>query len=168
MTYTNWLINKDNDTVLKTRDLDLYSFFTRLQEEYICAELRKKIYIKIKDKRFYERVMQGKKEKIKDISFRNALPNIFTSEKLKEKIYKSIYNGIGYPDFIYCNDEERYIIEQLDLKNYYCIGACFKVFIDDDIFIGNLEIIDLKNSMATIIVNGISSEFNIDLITRIL
>ena len=54
--------------IKKTRHLSTYEYLQVLQIEYIVAELRKKIYVKKKDKDFYRRVLEGIEKKIKDIS----------------------------------------------------------------------------------------------------
>ena len=69
----------------KNRNLSVAEYFLIIQKEYLIAEFRKKIYFSKNDKIYYQRVMDGKKNKINDIAKRNRLDSIFNnSENLAE------------------------------------------------------------------------------------
>ena len=69
----------------KNRNLSVAEYFLIIQKEYLIAEFRKKIYFSKNDKIYYQRVMDGKKNKINDIAKRNRLDSIFNnSEKMEE------------------------------------------------------------------------------------
>ena len=91
----------------KTRDISIYTFFEKLQEEWVVAELRYKIYPKKKDREFWKKVMEGKKEKINNIADRNAIPSIFSNNEIKQVLYQRIYTEGGLPNFIYKNEDQR-------------------------------------------------------------
>ena len=61
----------------KTRNLSVYEYLKELQVEYIVFELRRKIYQSQKDRRHFEKVLNFKETKIKDIARRNCLKSIF-------------------------------------------------------------------------------------------
>jgi len=138
----------------KTRHLSTYSYLQALQLEYIVAELRKKIYIKKKDKDFYGRVLSGKKKKIIDICLRNSLPSIFTSDEEKVIFYNQIYNPFGYPDFCYRNNEQVQEFKAKDFYYYYHKDSDFKVNQAGDIKIGTLVSVDEENEIAVIKLKG--------------
>lgn len=132
----------------KSRDLSIIEYLERLQLEYVVAELRRKIYPKKRDKEYYERVMEGKREKIEDICTRNSLDSIFSDKDILSHYYKRVY-GTGRPDFTYRNEKERLRLEEKDIENYYFIGESFKVKIsENDYKIGELKSIDLENEVA--------------------
>ena len=94
--------------MMKNRTLNFNDFFACLQREYLVAELRHKIYMKVKDKEYYlHKEMEGKKKTIESIASRNNFPSIFTDQWLFEKYKSEIYNEWGLPNFIYRSDEDR-------------------------------------------------------------
>lgn len=111
------------------RELSLLDFLDQLQEEYVIAELRSKIYKKEKDKRFWkEKVMEGKRQKIADINERNPEAiTIFTSEKEMERIKSMVYRPWGIAKFNYRDDEQRKELEIKDLLNYFSYNMDFLV-----------------------------------------
>lgn len=134
----------------KSRDLSIIEYFERLQLEYIVAELRRKIYPKKRDKEYYERVMEGKKDKIEDISVRNQLDSIFTDKEILSRYYSQVYRE-GLPDFTYRSEKERKMLEEKDIENYYCIGESFKVKISENEYkIGELRSVDRKSKIAKV------------------
>ena len=132
----------------KTRHLPIYDFLEVLQSEYIQAELRRKIYRKDKDKKYYQRVMDKKKIKIEDLANRNGLPSIFTSKEKLEKVKDALYNhGETYPKFFYKDDVERLELEFKDFINYYSRGSEVKVLVDkDEVKVGKIHISPQKDS----------------------
>ena len=134
----------------KSRDLSIIEYFERLQIEYVVAELRRKIYPKKRDKEYYERVMDGKREKIEDISSRNGLDSIFTDKEVLAHYYGKVYSE-GLPNFTYRSKKERDLLEESDLQNYYFLGESFKVKVsENDYKIGELKDFDLKSGVAKI------------------
>lgn len=157
----------------KTRDLALYDYFNKLQEEYVVAELRKRIYPKIKDKKYWSKVMSLKKNKIEDIVLRNCLHSIFNNEKVKEKIYTKIYTKTGLPKFIYRDEGDQQELENLDIEYYYTEGSFFNVYKDDDVLVGKLKSIDfleedIENNKANIVIDNEEIKISIKNISRIL
>ena len=80
--------------MMKNRTQNFNDFFACLQREYLVAELRYKIYMKVKDKEYYlHKEMEGKKKTIESIASRNNFPSIFTDQWLLEKYKSEIYNA---------------------------------------------------------------------------
>lgn len=99
----------------KTRHLSVADYFLIIQKEYLIAEFRRKIYFS-KDRAYYQRVMDGKKKKILDISERNHLSDIFNSpDKLKE-VRRELFDENGRPLFI---------LTDIDVERYYAVGHEF-------------------------------------------
>ena len=110
----------------KTRNLSVAEYFVVLQREYLIAEFRKKIYYSKNDKAYYQRVMDGKREKIEEIANRNRLDNIFNStEKLRE-MQLELFDRLGKPKFP---------MSETDVENYYATGNEFS-------FHGDIWILD--------------------------
>jgi hypothetical protein len=152
----------------KTRDIPLYEYFSKLQEEYICAELRHKIYPKPKDKTYWkEKVMIGKKKKIEDIALRNCLKSIFTSDEIRDKYYNKVFNKIGYPNFVYKDEQERELLELSDLQNYYHNGSEVRIG-DDGEMIGKVCDLDLNRLVATVFIDNKKEQYTLRNLTRIL
>lgn len=100
----------------KTRNLSVAEYFDVIQREYYIAEFRKKIYYSPKDKRYYGRVMEHKREKIEDIATRNRLNSIFNSSAKAAEIRGSLFDGLGRPTFD-MSEEDR--------SNYFSVGNEF-------------------------------------------
>lgn len=100
----------------KTRNLSVAEYFEVLQEEYMVAEFRKKVYFAPNDKAFYIRVMQHKRNKIENIAKRNNLDSIFSSEKKHKEVYDRLFDHLGKPKFT---------MNEKDVSNYYNPGNEF-------------------------------------------
>ena len=137
-----------------TRHLSTYQYLQILQLEYIVTELRKKIYVKRKDKDFYKRVLEGKRKKIKDICLRNSLPSIFIEDDAKSKCYGEVYRPFGYPEFHYKNDEQIQEFKAKDFYYYYYKGADFKVKDEEQTLVGTLISVDEEAEVAYIKLKG--------------
>lgn len=154
----------------KTRDLSTYEYLQILQVEYIVAELRRKVYVKKKDKDFYKRVLTGKEKKIKDICLRNSLLSIFDCDETKAKCYKMVYMPSGYPSFHYKNDDQVQEFKVKDFYYYYYKGSDFRVDVEGNIMIGALSSVDEENNVAYIKLKGDSelTPFTLNVIARII
>ena len=92
------------ETKKKTRNLSVAEYFLVIQKEYLIAEFRKKIYFSKNDKNYYQRVMNGKREKIEmilqDIQFYGSY-----KEKFPGKIGRIFNIGsyhMGFSSFFIC------------------------------------------------------------------
>lgn len=98
------------------KNLSAAEYFHVVQQEYLMAEFRRKIYFSPKDKRYYERLMQYKQEKIEDIGMRYRLLSIFNSVDKVNAIRAELFDPLGRPMF--------HMSEQ-DWKNYYSVNSDF-------------------------------------------
>lgn len=110
----------------KNRNLSVAEYFLIIQKEYLIAEFRKKIYFSKNDKIYYQRVMDGKKNKINDIAKRNRLDSIFNNSEKMEEMRAELFDKLGKPKFE---------MSPTDIENYYAIGNEFS-------FRGDIWILD--------------------------
>ena len=138
----------------KVRNLSIFQYLQTLQIEYIVAELRRKIYIKKKDREYYTKVLDSKKVKITDICLRNSLPSIFTNEPTKEELYREVYKEYGYPNFHYSDrfDDREFRVK--DFYHYYAKKTEFKVKSDTTFLNGTLVSVDQEKGVAVMKIRG--------------
>ncbi len=86
---------------MKDRDISILDFFYALQREFICLEIRSKIYISKNDKEYFGKLMAKKKTAILTLSKKNNLPNIFESDDEDLRVWKEIVPLFGFPKLIY-------------------------------------------------------------------
>ena len=110
----------------KNRNLSVAEYFLIIQKEYLIAEFRKKIYFSKNDKIYYQRVMDGKKNKINDIAKRNRLDSIFNNSEKMEEMKAELFDKLGKPKFE---------MSPTDIENYYASGNEFS-------FRGDIWILD--------------------------
>ena len=110
----------------KNRNLSVAEYFLIIQKEYLIAEFRKKIYFSKNDKIYYQRVMDGKKNKINDIAKRNRLDSIFNNSEKMEDMRAELFDKLGKPKFE---------MSPTDIENYYASGNEFS-------FRGDIWILD--------------------------
>ena len=110
----------------KNRNLSVAEYFLIIQKEYLIAEFRKKIYFSKNDKIYYQRVMDGKRNKINDIAKRNRLDSIFNNSEKMEEMRAELFDKLGKPKFD---------MSPTDIENYYASGNEFS-------FRGDIWILD--------------------------
>lgn len=86
---------------MKDRDISILDFFKALQREYICLEIRSKIYISKNDKDYFRKLMDKKKEAIKVLAGKNDLKNIIEHDEEYLRVWKEIVPKFGFPKLIY-------------------------------------------------------------------
>lgn len=99
-----------------TRSLSVAEYFHVIQREYLMAEFRRKIYFSPKDKRYFSRVMEFKREKIHDIANRNKLTSIFTSPEKMRDVKAELFDPLNRPMFA---------MSPKDWVNYYSVNSDF-------------------------------------------
>lgn len=107
----------------KSRQIGIYQYFEVLQLEWICCELRTRIYKKESDKNYWKRVLEGKRKTIENIAERNKLPTIFDDEDLFLVLKSRIYKDTSYPNFMYKDDIQKASMYDWDLFYYYYKGT---------------------------------------------
>jgi hypothetical protein len=158
----------------KSKDLSIAEYLDVLQREYLIAEIRHKIYPKISDKNYWERVMDGKREKIEDICFRNRINSIFDSDVEKKRLYLQVYPETGIPNFIYKDDLQRYGegefpgLEQSDITNYYSTGSEVRVDYQGERKFGKIVDFDYLKLLVGVLIEGLEYECETKMVTRIL
>jgi hypothetical protein len=98
------------------RSLSVAEYFYVIQREYLMAEFRRKIYFSPKDKRYFSRVMEFKREKIHDIANRNKLTSIFTSPEKMRDVKAELFDPLNRPMFA---------MSPKDWVNYYSVNSDF-------------------------------------------
>jgi hypothetical protein len=98
------------------RSLSVAEYFRVIQREYLMAEFRRKIYFSPKDKRYFSRVMEFKREKICDIANRNKLTSIFTSPEKMRDVRAELFDSLNRPLFA---------MSAKDWMNYYSVNSDF-------------------------------------------
>lgn len=154
----------------KSRHLPILDFYEILQLEWICAGLRRKIYPRIKDKNYWERVQVGKKETILKLAEKNSLPSIFDDETMLRTFEKKIYKESSYPNFVYKDENNKHEQEFYDLQNYYLQGSDVRVLIDGDIKLGKISkaFIPYKDFNVSVTIEGKEGQYSTSIVTRIL
>jgi hypothetical protein len=149
-------------------------YIQSLQLEYICYEIRSIIYPSQKDKAYFQKIMQFKKEKIDTFSNKKPVPTIFNSLRERDRLYRLVLPASGFPNFdqiSYKNTEILLEFQEKDFKFYYKIGADFQVEQEDRSFkLGVLENINRKKKIATVRYKGDSSSsvVSIDHLSRVI
>lgn len=163
-------ISTDKPKQPKSRHLSTLEFYENLQVEFIVADLRHKIYPKLKDKAYWGRVKEGKKQTIEKLAERNALPSIFTDPAMLREFEKKIYRDQSHPLFTYRDEMHEMEQSYLDLKYYYNIGAEVRVDMDGDVSVGKVskEYIPYKDVSVFVSIKGVENKYNIKQVTRIL
>lgn len=133
---------------MKDRNISKFEFLNQLQKEYISAEIRSKVYPRRKDKAFWKRVMEGKRETIEKISKDNHLPNIFNDQSVYQTIKLGVTGLSGMPDFNYRDEEQRRDLEKRDFDNYFQTGKEFGIRKSNSVQIGYLQSINRVNKIA--------------------
>lgn len=154
---------------IKSRHLGTLEFFEILQIEWLNAELRHKIYPRLKDKKFWEKVLNGKKVTIEKIAEKNfGLPTIFTDENLRRDLEKKVYRDTTYPTFIYRNEEHKLEQEYYDMLYYYNKGTNVRCFIYEDVKIGKVVSYKPFETFITVLVDGKEEKLPTSKVARIL
>lgn len=130
---------------MNNRNLPIFTFFENLQREYICAEIRTKIFQK-RYITYWKKVMEGKRLKIEDIASKNRLKSIFNNRDEYLKIYGEIIPEWGMPIFSYRDEVQREKLEKWDIIFFFNRESEIKILNEDDTTsIG--EIVDNSNCL---------------------
>lgn len=144
-------------------------YLDRLQLEYIVISLRKRIYTKPRDQRYFEKVLAGKKRNIVDISDRNLLPHIFNDKVVRKSYEDKVFSPIGFPNFHYDKMREAQAEEfqVKDHKYYYGEGCDVRVNANKGVRVAKLKSVT-KDTAVVSNNDGTLSEHPIENVTRIL
>lgn len=157
--------------VAKSRHLPILDFYQTLQIEFIQADLRTKIYPKLKDKHYWgEKVREGKRATIEKLATRNNLPSIFTDESMLRDFEKKVYRDVSYPLFTYRDQNHQLEQSYYDLKYYYNLGSDVRVNLFEDVKTGKItkEYVPFRDNYVYVTIDGIEDKYSINIVTRIL
>ena len=152
----------------KSRHQSPFQYFESLQLEWFCADLRAKIYPKLKDKEFWKKVREGKKITILDIARRNCLPSIFDDDQLEQALRQRIYRPDSFPNFIYKNPEDQMNKEYYDMMYYYNSGSEVRIEVFGEMKIGFVKEYKPFDKNVSIIIDGNEEKMPLSKVTRIL
>jgi hypothetical protein len=161
---------EQGNEVKKSRHLPILDFYENLQIEYIQADLRHKIYPRLKDKAYWQRVKEGKKATIEKLSAKNNdLPSIFTDTEMLRAFEKRVYRDVSFPIFTYRDENHKMEQEYYDLKYYYNIASDVRIDLEGEVLIGKIskEYIPF-NQQLSITVQGKENKYPLKYVTRIL
>jgi hypothetical protein len=109
----------------KSRDLTTLEYLKILQHEWWICNLRRKIYPTMSDKRYFDKVANLKRDRIKEIADLNQIPCIFSDHQMMRELNKSFMKFGGMPVF----DG----IKEIDIINYYLPGNDVRCFYGFDV-----------------------------------
>ena len=133
---------------MKSRHINILDFLEQLQLEYFQADFRRSIHHSPKNKAFWKRVMEWKKEKILDVSSKSDLENIFNNEREADEYRKRVF---PYAKSIAIKFE----LSDEEVKLYYAVGSPVKVEVDEGKFLsGKIEQVFFENNLALIRIKG--------------
>lgn len=123
----------------KNRHLSPFDYLDILQEEYICNDIRTKIYVRRADKDHFRRVLENKKNKIQSIADKNSLLTIFDNKDQYNRYWHRIVPAWGLPYFIY-NESKKTQEDKFPYK-----GTLVKYMIEDQREYGFTIEVDFPN-----------------------
>lgn len=158
----------------KSRNIGIYQFFEILQLEAIVADLRSKIYPRIKDKNYWRKVYEYKKGTTFDIAERNKvegieLPTIFTDDEMLQEYKNRIFGSGGYPHFMYKDKEQELSQSYYDSQNYYAKDSDVICKDNDGVVkIGKVKYYQPNSKKVKVTLDNKVVELDINRVTRIL
>lgn len=152
----------------KSRHLSIYQFFEILQIEWLVADLRTRIAVKAKDKEYWNRVKDGKRQTLENIANRNQLPTILTDSDLRSSLEQRIYNVKTHPNFHYKDENNKQLQGYWDLQHYYKIGAEVRFEQFGEIRIGTVAQFNPLERYVTVLYEGKNLKLPISEVCRIL
>lgn len=151
----------------KSRSLSAYQFYQILQQEWLSADLRSRLYPK-KDKEYWNKVKEGKEKIINQIAEKNHLPTIFIDEEMKRIFELQMYGIEGIPKFSYKNEADRLKQEPLDLTYYFSKGAEVRCEVYGEQKIGLIRSYQPYSDTVAVTVDNAVVKFPVNKVTRIL
>ena len=149
-----------------SRKLSLIELLKILQYEYLCCVIREKTYVNEKHKNYWIKIGQFKKEKIVNISSKQSVESIFSSETLMKNMKQVIYSGFGLPAFIYRDEEDRNKQEMWDILNFFYKNDKVTVYTEKGKREGIIIYVDVNRKTAIVEINSIDETVNFEQISR--
>lgn len=153
----------------RSRKLSIYEFFQMLQIEWLVADLRLRLYPKPKDKEYWKKVRDGKRNTIDEIAEKNSLSTIFTDPTMKAECERKIYRENSFPNFHYKDENNRLSQELYDLLYYYAKDADVRCIVLGENKVGKVKLYRPFDKKILIrFHDGVEENLPIDVVTRIL
>lgn len=133
---------------MKSRHINILEFLEQLQLEYYQADFRRSIHHSPKNKAYWKRVMEGKREKILNVSSRSDLDNIFNNEAEAAEFRARIFPSAKHIAI-------KFELTPEEIKLYYAPGSPVKVEVEAGKFVsGKIEEVYFDNTLALIRIKG--------------
>lgn len=152
----------------KSRNLSTFQFFEMLQIEWLVADLRFRLSVRSKDKSYWYRVKEGKKQTFEVIAEKNQLPTILTDSDLKTVLESKIYNPKTYPNFHYKDESNKQLQGYWDMQHYYQIGTEVRFEYFDEVCVGKVKSFQPLGTQIEIEYNNELLKLPISEVSRIL
>ena len=145
------------------RHLSPYEYLKQLQYEYVCSNLRNRLYNREVDKNYWAKIAETKKKKISEIAERNSLPTIFDDEDMLKYYNELVYLGKPFPSFYYRNEETKKRLIEWDHYHYYKINEYFRINLNGEILVGQLIKYHVFDSIAKFKIENTEEQIDINL-----
>lgn len=131
----------------KSRNLSPIEYLHHLSKEWWINDFRSKIYPKIKDKEYYKKVRELKKQRIIEISNRNDIPCIFDNKQMMNELVNSFIVRGGFPIFDGLKND--------DLINYYLPNNDCRIYMGGKVvLLGKIKGFDIKTNQVLVQLQG--------------
>lgn len=156
--------------LIKDRDIPLGDYYGRLQIEYICYKFREKVYVRKEDKKKFQDISKGKRNKIESISNKNnGLPSIFNDEGIRKWALEKFFNEWGLPNYQYRDDYQKNIGKgKWDKLYYFKKGTELKIKVGDKVKIGVSQYVHLDDQKVEVLSEGLTIQCSFYCCSRVL
>lgn len=143
---------------MKSRHISVFDYLQALQQEYICLEIRSKIYIHKNDREYFKGLMSKKRMSIMTLADKNSLSNIIVDEPEYMRVWKTVVPAYGLPNFIYniVNVSDKQLTFPYKGTVVEVEGKC-----------GVTERVNFDDNTVTVLVDGQSVRFKYDEVRRL-
>lgn len=145
---------------MKSRNISVYDFLQALQQEYICLEIRNKIYVHKDDRNYFRRLMEKKQENIQSLALKNKLTTIFDSKDEYLAVWDTVVPLYGLPKFIYN------IVNVSDKQLTFPYKGTAVEILESSKF-GVTERVNFNDNSVTILIDGVPARFSYDQVRRL-
>jgi len=145
---------------MESRHISVYDYLQALQQEYICLEIRNKIYVHKNDRDYFKKLMDKKSDNILALAKKNRLPCIFDDEAEYMGAWNKIVPEYGLPHFIY----NIHNVSPKQLEFPYK-GTVVQVIGSDKY--GVTERVNFNDNTVTVMLNGQPARFGYEQVKRL-
>lgn len=145
---------------MESRHISVYDYLQALQQEYICLEIRSKIYVHKNDRDYFKKLMEKKAQNILALAKKNELACIFDDEAEYMGAWKKIVPEYGMPKFIYN------IVNVTDKQLSFPYKGTVVEVIDGGKY-GVTERVNFSDNTVTIMLDGQPARFGYEQVKRL-